>query len=159
MSNINTTAKLFAELPNTVLWEIANELPIDILQNLITVIRQNKHLNLTLMIVLHSKMNSVLKDVLPRIYHTVHNRNRPLQYLSDINLSRAFILYHLKNYDDIINLLQYIELDSTNEEYTAIMYINLYYPQEGLRRPKIYIDNLLDIIKQENTFRNFFRYN
>ena len=137
-----TASQLFSQFHRLILHEIAEHLPTDILQNLITVIKPNQHLKTELLDLMYMRMSS--KDSEYIIYKMpqkkeieeeeaalLENKFLKLHLLSDTNLCRVRWVTDLtygirKQFRETRELLQYMKNDSEEKEEPSLKEIEKY---------------------------------
>ena len=146
-----TLFKTFTNFHQLILWEIAANLPLATIQNLLIAVKGNKHITNTLMPIVNSYMNRCITK-----YNMAGTRfclsksviNRPLETKKEIEFVCAEItkLYNQKweGSKEILCMLNYLENNPTREEQMQISHILISVYIVGFY-PKIISDDLPQI--------------
>jgi hypothetical protein len=124
----------FINFHQLILFEIMSNLPLETIQNLLIVVKENIHVTNTLMLVINSYMNNYINQFNlsdTRYCLTKSHINRPLEKKIEIELIRE----HLLNYFDkpwystidLKNMLMYLEINPSKEQQIQISHILLAY--------------------------------
>ena len=144
-------AQLFSQLHQVILWQIADLLPLDILQNIVVVVSVNKHLKDSFMLVVHKRMDDILKKNKLLLCLNDATIDRPLNNLSDINLRLSKMILYVNDSREVSQMIQYMENISTTAEKYAIEFVSTHYKCHD--KHKYSIRYLSDVINNECQYR------
>ena len=146
-----TLFKTFTNFHQLIIWEIASNLPLATIQNLLIAVKGNLHITDTLMLMINSYMNRCITK-----YNMAGTRfclsksviNRPLETKKEIEFVCTEItkLYNQQweGSKEILSMLNYLENNPTREEQMQISHILISVYIVGFY-PKIISDDLPQI--------------
>lgn len=147
-TSTTTLFNTFTNFHQLIIWEIAANLPLETIQNLLLAVKGNQRITDTLMSVINSYMNKYITRFNidgSRYCLTKSSINRPLEKKEEIDFVRAYLVQiYNERWDahtEILCMLNYLENNPTKEEQMQISHILLSFYWVGIY-PNTYHEDL-----------------